>query len=561
MNKASDQFSLFRIFENLRIRTKFALFMALIILLSLGTVLYLRQGFNASYEAIAEQQAQFNYQENISSIKSDFQHMIYWFTEMAVSLSGDSESKALQYQSDIKESLKTTENFAPEITEELRAALPEIESLYFSAIDAYFDENYNTGSERMTIAREKAYEISELIDKKLTSLQAETRQKAVNVKIISGNGVQVATVFLFAIIIVSTLSTSAQAILIVRPLDKITQTINELSKGNYDAAIQGSERKDEIGMIARALEVFRDNGRANEELRARQMEENERRAERAQYIEKAASNFENDIEELARSLTKETTLVRDQASEMTELSESTSQEFQSASKASKEASGNVAEVASAVEEFNQSIKEISSQINMANNIANETVEKVEVTNQYISELSDAGDRINEATALINDIAEKTNLLALNATIEAARAGEAGKGFAVVANEVKDLASQTSNATDEISKIIESIQTSTAETVNSMKDITGKIKEISETSTIISATVEEQYNTIQEISSNASRTADNNTKVDESISGLSGTAQKNEEAAHQVLKAVQTMMDKQAEIDMSIKDFLSRLKET
>jgi methyl-accepting chemotaxis protein len=288
---------------------------------------------------------------------------------------------------------------------------------------------------------------------------------------------------------------------IVAPINGVNGAMQGLSNGQLDITIPGTDRGDEVGMMAKTLQVFRDKLADGERLRSSQQAEQERQLRRGQQVEVAVARFEKAIAGVVSTVSNSATELQSTAQSMTATAEETSRQSTAVAAASAQTTQNVQTVASATEELSASIREIGSQIGEASRIIGSAVSQAAATDSKVKSLAEAAQKIGEVVGLINDIASQTNLLALNATIEAARAGEAGKGFAVVASEVKALANQTTKATDEISGQIAAVQNATGGVVSALGDITTTINTINEISTAIAAAVEEQAAVTRDMSSN------------------------------------------------------------
>jgi methyl-accepting chemotaxis protein len=275
------------------------------------------------------------------------------------------------------------------------------------------------------------------------------------------------------------------------PLARSISNVTELAKGNLSDEIFGNGRKDEIGQIASALQVFKENALNAKRLEEEQKAAQEKQMVRAKAVEGYIAEFDRSVAGVLQMVSTASTELQSTAQSMSMTAEETSRRSTAVAAASEQASTNVQTVASAAEELSSSITEISRQVAESAKIAGQASEQARTTNLQIKGLSEAAQRIGDVVKLINDVASQTNLLALNATIEAARAGEAGKGFAVVASEVKSLANQTSKATEEISQKISEMQAATGQSVEAIGAITGTIGRINEIATTIASAVEEQ----------------------------------------------------------------------
>jgi len=345
-----------------------------------------------------------------------------------------------------------------------------------------------------------------------------------------------------------------------RPVTAMTEAMHRLAGGDMSAPIPGTERKDEIGKMASAVLVFKDNAVETERLRAEQAEAEKLAVEqRKRDMHQLADAFEGAVGQIIETVSSASTELEASASTLTSTAERTQQTTTAVAAASELASTNVQSVASATEELSSSVNEISRQVQDSARMATEAVDQARKTNDRVSELSKAAARIGDVVELINTIAGQTNLLALNATIEAARAGEAGRGFAVVASEVKALAEQTAKATGEIGQQIAGIQSATQDSVGAIREISGTIERLSEISSTIAAAVEEQGAATQEISRNVQQAAQGTHEVSANISGVQRGASETGSASSQVLSAAQSLSQDSNRLKLEVGRFLSTVR--
>ena len=346
-----------------------------------------------------------------------------------------------------------------------------------------------------------------------------------------------------------------------RPLAAITAVMNRLSGGEIDVTIPGSERHDELGTMAGAVDVFR-----RSMIEARGMREAQEASKQQSELEKKAlqrqmaDRFEADVKSVVAAVAQATNDMQRAAGEITTSVGGTSQRAAAAAVASDEASASVNAVAAATEELASSVAEIGRQVTHSSEVADSAVLKAGQTTEMVSSLASAAEKIGDVLRLIGAIASQTNLLALNATIEAARAGEAGRGFAVVASEVKELAKQTAKATDEIAGQVAAIQAATGDCVTAIGGISNTIREISGIATTIAAAVEEQDSATREIARSVQQAATGTSEVSVNVTGASQSADQSRTLANNVATATGQLSQQADALSRSVDTFLAGLRD-
>jgi methyl-accepting chemotaxis protein len=345
---------------------------------------------------------------------------------------------------------------------------------------------------------------------------------------------------------------------ISRPIRAITATMQELADGNTDLTVPARQEAHEIGAMANAVEVFRQNAVKQAEMASVVEGNSNQQMARQARIEELIAGFRASVSDVLDSVAERVAEMEQVAAGVAGVAEDTAQRASTAAHAAEDASSNVQTVASATEELTASISEISRQVDETTTTVGQATTSVRATNDKVESLSEAAQRIGDVVKLISDIAEQTNLLALNATIEAARAGEAGKGFAVVASEVKTLASQTAKATEDISEQIGSIQNATGETVVAIRDIGTVIENINGTIDMIAQATQQQGAATAEISSSVMEVVQGTSNVAENVGVLKQSAGETSDSAGSVRAAAKDVSDKADNLRREIDTFLSEV---
>jgi methyl-accepting chemotaxis protein len=347
---------------------------------------------------------------------------------------------------------------------------------------------------------------------------------------------------------------------LTKPIAQMVDTMKTLADGNNAVSVPSLERRDEIGDMAKAVQVFKENALEMERMEA-EAEKGKARVEqeRRVYMTSLADDFDNRTSSVIMSLTSASQQMQQTAERMTDASERTSEISSAVAAAATQADANVQTVAAATEQLSASAREIAQQINMVASMANNASDEAESTSAEVKNLQEMAVSIGEVVGAIKEIAEQTNLLALNATIEAARAGEAGKGFAVVADEVKKLANETAQKTGEIDSRVSAIQAAINSSVAAMGKIIGNVKKIDEATTSVTAAVEEQNAATAEIGRNVSEASSGTQQVSENIVSVQEKAYQTGEESKTVLQAAAELARLSAELQEQVSGFLGEIR--
>lgn len=346
---------------------------------------------------------------------------------------------------------------------------------------------------------------------------------------------------------------------VVGPLKAAVECLRRLANGDLAVAIFGTDRKDEIGEIAKTMQVFKDNAVERERLRQEQEAEQKAKEARAEAVARMIERFDAEVSEALQIVTSASAELEATAQSLSSASEETSRQAAGVASASAQASANVQTVAAATEEMTSSIQEVARQMEDARKVADTASAEAETAQAQVNSLKDAGHRIGEVVELISGIAAQTNLLALNATIESARAGEAGKGFAVVANEVKELANQTARATEEIGSQVTAMQGTIDGAVQAINRIVEVIFKLNDMAATVASAVEQQTAATGEIGRNAAEAAKGTEEVSSNITGVTQAAESSAAGAAQVLSASGSLSEQAARLKNQIDRFINDVR--
>ncbi|WP_282608759.1 methyl-accepting chemotaxis protein [Pelagibius sp. Alg239-R121] len=382
--------------------------------------------------------------------------------------------------------------------------------------------------------------------------QITAEEKVGQAQVITLVSLGVALLLVFAIVFVLNLT-------VVRPLRKTVKVLDALTAGDTSADLQ-VKSNDEIGAIAKAVQVFRAKLIEVKRMESEQAEIKARaEIEKREAINRLLANFEERVSSVVENVSAAACELQSTAQTMTDNAALAGDRSDSVVNASETMSNGVQTVAAATEELSSSVDEIDRQVVQSSEISTRAVKQIEVTNATVQGLDEAAKKIGAVVKMISDITEQTNLLALNATIEAARAGEAGKGFAVVANEVKSLAGQTANATQEISDQISEIQGVTGEAVTAIRGIGEIVDQMDETVSTISGTVQQQGAATREIASSVASTAQGTESVSSSIVEVRGVVRETGSSAHHVLERAQELMKSSSSLRSEVAAFIEEVR--
>ncbi|SOR32233.1 putative methyl-accepting chemotaxis sensory transducer [Methylorubrum extorquens] len=561
------------VFSNAKLLVKIALPFALTLIISAGLIVYARDVMRG----LSEQTARI---VDVQAVRLDaLLHMRGGITEAAVMdrnmlLESDPQNKArfrTRQQAGMTEAREGAERLltladTPERRAANEAVRRDIES-FFATLDRVYDLGLRQqGDEAFRIARDVGIparlKLNEWMQNRSTLLASELAAAKVKATDDADRG----TAMLISFAVVGLLGAMALAgsivvLSITRPLGSLVGVLQRMARGEIEAEIKEAARGDEIGAVGRAVEGIKAMvaRKAAEEAEVRRRADEAAAAERKRTLVELADGFEAAVGGIVGMVSASATELQATAQQMTATATETASQSTTVAAAAEEAASNVGTVAAAAEELGVSVQEIGRQVQGSSGLAQAAVGEADQTTHLVQALRTTSARIGDMVGLISNIASQTNLLALNATIEAARAGEAGRGFAVVATEVKELASQTARATEEISGQIGEIQGVTDQAVAAIGVITSRIREINDVAAGIAAAVEQQGAATQEIVRNVAQASSGTAEVTRNISGVAQASEETGIAASQVLTSSAELSRQSEHLSAEVQRFLATVR--
>ena len=559
--------------------------LAILVLVSLIAIMFLEYEVLNGKAAIDDQKIDLEELYLVQDATATFSDVKYWYTEIAVSLSEEAAASSEASASLFVEKVKLLKSIDDETRAQILQNLELLKAEAEEALMSYtFEENEN-GKKSMAKVRNYISVINGELVKLMENAKARAEQAVVVVEDASTVALIGGLFMLALVILVAFGLTIAMNSMILQPLVRITREMKLLADGETDLELMDAKKTDEVGEMARAVQIFCKN---TLEIKAMNLEqkqvqkerdaerataESEKQATEAQQRQKIEAQLRLQSEQaeaiktlLVDKVRATLTTVVGSAKEMEQSATSLSQTVDKSSSDAHFLSESIAQtaaethsVAAATEELSVSINEINRQAEESKDMSIKAVEKQQKANAAVIELAEMSGKIIDILNIIDEIADKTNLLALNATIEAARAGDAGKGFAVVASEVKSLAKQTSNATEDIQQLITNIQTSSAETVDAITGTRDSINAIAESSSSIADAVVQQRGATEEISSSVQQVAKGTDSITDGVQSITDGISNTDIASNRVREVSDDILSVVSNLTNEVDDFLATLK--
>lgn len=514
-----------------------------------------------------------------SSALRQFNLLRYWITDLSASWLNESEDNADNAKKSLFEELKKMQDFAPEEAKKIEDLAGKFHDISLKAVDAFVDGNRVKGNALLSEARKNSLEIESILGRILTLQQKEAvaAQDKANTATVSNleyaekisrdmdksvisadNNLSVLAVVVLLVVAFSVLFTTVVIKSLILPIRSMATAMRELAIGNTDITLPPIS-KTEIGEMAESMQVFVENKKKADSFAENEQKELAIKQKRAEKMDAAVRNFEKNAAHAVEAVFGAASELETTSVDMAKTVADADVKASSVADIANDTSSNVQTVATAAEELSASIKEIASQVAKSSAGAGEAMQEVIKGEQFAETLSSAATEIGNVSDFIGNIASQINLLALNATIESARAGDAGKGFAVVASEVKNLATQTSKATDDIARQIANVQGIAKEMVNIISSIKHVVNNVNEYSSTIAAAVEEQSAVTNDISRNMEVASGGVCSITSNIGEVKSATNKADNATKDVLHSSKLLSQQAENLNREIRSFLESIK--
>jgi len=543
----------------LSLRAKVAAILLSMVAVAGGTAAFTLWQVQATRDSVAFQGETLERLRAVNRFADSFKAARYWHVDMVTSLDATAEEKALGHLDQTRTHLQSVAAFAPELAAQLEGLVDSFAGHAMTALDHYMFDDQKAGNESLVAMRADIQEANRLIEV-LTGRQVRPVMVAREEAETRAQRALVAAWLLIAAVLVSGLGAlitiHATAL---RPIHALTGAVNRLTTGELDAKIPYMARRDEVGLLAAALDIFRGTAREAADYAQAQEARTAEEKRHAEEIRRLTAALNDHVTRATESMGQTVSKLGESSGNLGTIAATNESQVGETERFADESATRASEAAGAATQLRSSMQEIADRAGDTSATTREVREVARTTSEQVKSLETAANNITEIVHMIQDIAEQTNLLALNATIEAARAGEAGKGFAVVAGEVKNLASQTGKATEDIANHVRKVQEETTQAVAAINRIAGMVDGVDHSAAAISAAVEEQQASAESISGNMGHVSQGAARLRDSIGQIKGAARNTRDEAERLVSAVEGLRTQSRDLRDGVADMVERIR--